>query len=88
MALCFPNQSRSYDEGHNHIRFVGHDNVFAVAFCLYIEALIKIDGLLLHTEQGYLAVFDAARDAIERAAIRSYDRKNGSMIILSAADLS
>ena len=41
MALCFPNQSRSYDELHDHIRFIGHDNVFEVTFCLEIEALIR-----------------------------------------------
>ena len=88
MALCFPNQSRSYDEVHDQIRFIGHDNVFEVAFCLEIDALVKIDRLLVRTEQGYFAVFDAARDAIERVAQRAYHRAKKSMIVLSAADIN
>lgn len=88
MALCFPNQSRSYDEVHHQIRFIGHDNVFEVTFCLEIDALKKIDQFMVRTEQGYFAVFDATRDAIERVAQRAYHREKNSMIVLSAADIN
>ena len=88
MALSFPNQSRTFDETHAQIRFLGHDNVFEVTFCLEIDALIKIDRLLVRTEQSCFSVFDGAREAIERVAQRAYHRKKKSMIVLSAADIN
>ena len=87
MALIFPNQSRSFDSARDCIRFVGHDNVFEIGFCLEVEALIKIDQLTVCTEHGYFAVFDAARDAIERVAQRAYHQGKNSMIVLTAADI-
>lgn len=88
MALMFPNQSRSFDGARDCVRFVGHDNVFEVAFFIEIEALVKIDQGMPSTEQGYFTVFDAARDAIERVAQRAYHRGKNSMITLTAADIN
>ncbi len=87
MTLAFPNQSRSFDSGRGCIRFVGHDNVFQVVFCLEVDALTKIDQLMVRTEKGYFAAFDAARDAIERVAQRAYHRQKNPMIVLTAADV-
>ena len=87
MTLSFPNQSRSYDEAKGCIRFIGHDDVFEIVFRLDIEALLKIDTSLVQNEQGYLAVFDLARDAIERVARRAYVRKKNRVVALSASDI-
>ena len=87
MTLHFPNQSRSFDEAKGCIRSIGHDDVFEVVFRLDIEALLKIDTSLVQNEQGYLAVFDLARDAIERVARRAYVRKKNRVVSLSASDI-
>ena len=84
MVLAFPNQSRSFDRVRDCVRFVGHDDVFEVIFCVEIDALVKIDHFMTRTEEGYLAVFDAARDAIEGVAEKAYQRGKNSMIVLTA----
>lgn len=84
MVLAFPNESRSFDSVRGCVRFVGHDDVFEVIFYLEIDALVKIDRLMTRTEEGYLAVFDAARDAIERVAVKAYQRDKTSIIVLTA----
>lgn len=87
MALEFPNQSRGYDGAKKCIRFVGHDSVFEVAVYIEIEALKKIDQLMDDTEQGYFAVFDAARDAVERIARSAYRRRKTHTILIAAVDI-
>jgi hypothetical protein len=87
MTLMFPNQSRSFDRPRNCIRFVGHDNVFEIVFCLEIDALTKIDRLMDRNEQGYFAAFDAARDIIEDVARKAYNRRKNPLIVLTAADI-
>ena len=87
MALNFPNQSRSYDEVHDRIRFIGHDGVFEIAFYVETEALAKTTENLVRNEHGYLAAFDAARGPIERVANKAYSQEKNAMIVLTAADV-
>lgn len=87
MSLTFPNQSRSYDDAHHRIRFVGYDGVFEINLSVEIEALAKTTKNLIRNEADYLAAFDKARDAIERMAQKVYARKRNTMIVLTATDV-
>ena len=87
MALAFPNQSRSYDEVHDRIRFIGHDGVFEIAIFVEIKELAKTANKMIRDERGYLAAFDTVRGALERAANKAYSRKRNAMIVLTAADV-
>lgn len=86
MTLSFPNQSRSFDEAGNRIRFAGYDNVFEIAFFMEIDALKKISSKLIGRESAYLAAFDAARSLIEDIAGKAYTHGRANMIVLKAAD--
>lgn len=87
MTLIFPNRSRSYDEAHDRIRFIGHDGVFEIAFFIETEALVKRSKKVIHSELGYLKAFDAARVSIERVANKAYSRGRNTMIVLTTADV-
>ncbi|AVA20773.1 DUF1488 domain-containing protein [Rhizobium sp. LEGMi198b] len=81
MSLSFPNRSRSYDASARRIRFSGYDGMFEVPFL--VEADVFPDA---NTEAGYLAAFDAERDAIQKVAKRAYGYGSRRLYILTAND--
>jgi hypothetical protein len=81
MSLSFPNRSRSYDASARRIRFTGHDGMFEVPFL--VDADVFPDA---STEAGYLAAFDAGRDAIQKVAAKAYGYARRRLYVLSASD--
>ncbi len=85
MTLQFPNQSRSFDEARNAVRFVGHDGMFEVPFFVEVAALTKPSrGNWSETE--CLTAFDAAFGSILDVARRAYSHRRGTSYILTVAD--
>lgn len=86
IAVSFPNQSRSYDEGRHQIRFLGHSGMDSVPF------RIDVDALLMSTaadknETACLAAFDTKRALIEQAAARAYSGVRKSVYVLTTEDM-
>ncbi|HEY0122825.1 MAG TPA: DUF1488 domain-containing protein [Rhizobium sp.] len=81
MSLSFPNRSRSYDASARRIRFIGHDGMFEVPFLVEADVFPEAN-----TEAGYLAAFDAARDAVQQVAMKAYGYARRRMYILTAND--
>lgn len=81
MGLSFPNRSRSYDASARRIRFTGHDGMFEVSFLVEADVFPGSN-----TEAGYLAAFDAGRDAIQKVAAKSYGYARRRLYILTASD--
>lgn len=75
MSLEFPNQSRSYDDVRNRIRFWGYDSAIEITIFIDTDVLRKIDPTAATDESGYLAVFDTAREKIETVARETYQRQ-------------
>ena len=86
MALTFPNQSRSYDEAGQRIRFLGHDGMFEIPFAVDIDALASARTPAPTAEAGYLAAFDSAREAIHAVARKAYSRGRKNVYLLTPAD--
>ena len=88
MTLEFPNQSRSYDDVRNRIRFWGYDSAIEISFFVDANALRKIDSRAAASEAGNLAVFDSARERIHSVAREIYRRsgKGTYTCTLSAED--
>ena len=74
MTLEFPNQSRSYDDVRNRIRFWGYYSAIEISFFVEADALRKIDPEAAADEAGDLALFDAARERIHMVAREVYGR--------------
>ena len=74
MALAFPNPSRSYDATRRAVRFWGHDSAMEASFFVTEDALRRLAPDLTRDEDGFLAAFDANRDAILAAAAKVYAR--------------
>lgn len=85
MALQFPNQSRSFDDVRQTVRFHGYDGMFEVRFVIEASALMAGKGTT--DEADCLNAFDSARPAIQDAAIKLYKRTNRSSYTLTATDL-
>lgn len=85
MTLTFPNPSRSFDQAHNVVRFIGYDGVFQVPFVVEADALTASDGKAL-LEAECLTAFDASRDLILDVARKAYSNKRRSSYTLTAAD--
>ncbi|MBB3454075.1 hypothetical protein FHT86_002331 [Rhizobium sp. BK313] len=81
MSLSFPNRSRSYDASARRIRFIGHDGMFEVPFLVDADVFPNAN-----TEAGYLAAFDAGRDAIQKVAIKAYGYTRRRLYVLTAND--
>jgi hypothetical protein len=62
MTLRFPNQSRSFDDKRNRVRFWGYDSAVEISFFVEADALQKLSPEMSSTEDGSLKAFDAARD--------------------------
>jgi hypothetical protein len=74
MALCFPNESRHYDEAMHAVRFWGHDGSMEAAFFVDAQALTKIQPDAAADEAGLLSAFDANRELIYKTAVKVYGR--------------
>lgn len=86
MTLNFPNESRSYDERRNLVRFWGYDSALEIAFFLEVGALRKLNPQIRNTETAYFEAFDAARDRILDTASKVYSRGRKDAYLLSASD--
>lgn len=85
MTLEFPNRSRSFDEAHNGVRFLGHDGMFEVPFFVEAGALSRTERKGL-TEMDMLNAFDAARSSIHDVARKVYSPGRRTSYTLTAAD--
>ncbi len=86
MTLRFPNRSRSYDETHRGVRFVGHDGMFEIPFFIENDALSANADSDVESERRYLEAFDAALASIQDAASKSYYRTRQNRYVLTADD--
>jgi hypothetical protein len=86
MALQFPNQSRSFDDVKQTVRFHGYDGMFEVRFVIEASALVTTSNGSV-AEADYLDAFDSARSTIQDAAIKLYKRTHRSGYTLTAGDL-
>jgi hypothetical protein len=86
MALTFPNETRSFDEERQRVRFIGFDGMFRIEFGIEIDAL-QTNGSP-PTEATYFAAFDSARASIRSAAEKAYKKQRQSVILLKSADLT
>ncbi len=84
MALTFPNRSRSYDEAHQRVRFLGHDGLFEVPF--FVEAAAFPSATSHTTEEDCLAAFDAERGTIIEVARQVYSYGHKNTYVLTPAD--
>jgi lipid A disaccharide synthetase len=87
MTLEFPNQSRSFDDVKQTVRFQGHDGMFEVRFVLDAAALLK-KSVGRATEAECLSAFDTSRSKIQTAAAKLYQRTRRSGYAMTAADLN
>lgn len=85
MTLAFPNQSRSFDEARNAVRFIGHDGMFEVPFFVETGVLAK-PGRTEMSEADFLMAFDAARHSIYDVARKAYSQARRTSYILTAVD--
>ena len=86
MALNFSNQSRSYDATRLAVRFWGYDGSQEVSFFLTQDALRMLAGERVVGEAECLAIFDAHRDAVYKAAGNVYGRGRKGSYELARAD--
>jgi hypothetical protein len=87
MTLRFPNQSRSFDDKRNRVRFWGYDSAIEISFFVEADALQKLSPEMSGTEDGSLKAFDAARERIQEVADNVYARdRKGSYAYTLAAD--
>jgi hypothetical protein len=85
--LTFPNQSRSYDQARDGIKFWGHDGTLEVPFFLELNTLFRISPKTRNTEEGVVAAFDASIERIHDAASRAYARGKRSFYVLGPDSL-
>ena len=79
MSLNFPNDSRSYDETRNAVRFWGYESAMEVSFFVTADALCRLEARDLADERAFLAAFDAHRVRIRSAADKIFSGpKKGS----------
>jgi len=88
MTLRFPNQSRSFDDKRNRVRFWGYDSAIEISFFVEANALQKLSPEMSTTEDGYLKAFDATRERIHEVADKVYarDHKGSYAYTLAAED--
>lgn len=86
MALCFPNQSRSFDATRRAVRFWGHDGAMEGSFFVVEDALKKIQPDMRPDEDGFLSAFDRNRGLMHAIALKVYGRYQKGSYDLVAAD--
>lgn len=86
MDLIFPNQSRSYDETREAVRFWGYMSAIECSFFVTADALRHVQpGLRPEDEAGFLDAFDANRDLIYKTAAKVFARgRKGSYELVTA----
>jgi hypothetical protein len=82
--LTFPNQSRSFDQERQGVRFIAYDGMFEVPFLVEAAALLDARA----SEDACLVAFDAARASIRVAALRIYKGRRPAIYVISAAELA
>jgi hypothetical protein len=90
VTLNFPNQSRSFDDGRQAVRFTGYDGMFEVRFFIEAEALSASNGTARDgdaVEAACLLAFDAFRRSIYDVARSIYDGRRRESYTLTSADL-
>ena len=87
MTLNFTNQSRSYDATRQAVRFWGYDGAREVSFFVTDEALRRLEPGAPVDETSLLAVFEAHRDHVLRAAARVYARGRKGSYEIGANDV-
>jgi hypothetical protein len=88
--LEFPNPSRSFDQGRNAVRFIGHDGMFEVPFFIEADALVSTNGKgggLAAAEAACLSAFDTARRSVYDIARKLYSRGRQTSYTITAADV-
>jgi len=88
MTLRFPNQSRSFDDKRNRVRFWGYDSAIEISFFVEADALQELSLEMSGTEDASLKAFDAARERIQEVAANVYvrDHKGSYAYTLVAKD--
>lgn len=86
MTLIFPNQSRSFDEERQGVRFIAYDGMFEVPFVVEAAALLQNDAPA--SEDRCLSAFDNARASIRAAAQRIYRGRRPAVYVIGAAELA
>jgi len=88
MSIDFPNNSRSFDETRNAVRFIGYDGMSSVPFFVEAAALAKSAGkqAVVTSEADCLAAFDAARVSIHDIAREAYANSRRSSYVLTVSD--
>ena len=88
-TLSFPNQSRSFDPASSRMRFWAYDGAIEISFFVEGDAIRRLTGAMLTTEDEFLEAFDSVRDALHEVADRVYagDPKGSYTCVLSATDL-
>ncbi len=85
MDLIFPNQSRSYDETRDAVRFWGYMSSIECSFFVTADALKRVQPDLRQGEEGFLGAFDANRDLIYKTAAKVFARgRKGSYELVTA----
>ena len=80
MTLTFANNSRSFDEAKNRVRFWGYHSAIEISFIVEGDALKKCNPQAVGAEARLLKAFDAERQRIHEVAEKVYarDQKPGS----------
>lgn len=84
-TLAFPNPSRSFDETHKAIHFIGYDGMIEVRFSLEAQVL-SMSGSNPSSEAEYLKAFDTALSSIHDVARKTYSRGNSKSFTLTPTD--
>lgn len=71
-TLSFPNQSRSFDEANDRIRFWAYDGAIEVSLFVECDAIRHLSKTMPSTKDQLLAGFDSSRQLLHDAAERVY----------------
>lgn len=71
-GLSFPNNSRSFDNGSERIRFWAYDGAIEVSIFVESDLIRRLSKTIVSTEDEFLSVFDNSRQVIHDAAERIY----------------
>ena len=88
-TLSFPNESRSFDEASDRIRFWAYDGAIEVSFFVEGDAIRYLSRAMPSTEDELLAVFDSSRQLLHHTAQRVYrlSPKGSYTCVLTAKDI-
>jgi Protein of unknown function (DUF1488) len=85
MDLTFPNESRSYDETRDAVRFWGYVSAIECSFFMSADALRRVEPDLGKDGASLLDAFDAHRELIYKTAAKVFARgRRGSYELVPA----